>query len=76
MEHESDGDTNYNWCSRNDLGKERKGLEVGGWTETIKTTVLLRSARILRKVLETCGDSRSSERLSANADVKNSQGLR
>ena len=36
-----------------------KGLEnweVGGRVETIQTTALLRTARILRRVLETCGD--------------------
>ena len=36
-----------------------KGLEdseVGGWVETIQTTALLKTARILRRVLETWGD--------------------
>ena len=40
--------------------------------ETIQTTALLRSARILRRVLETCSHTDSSERISANA--KNSHG--
>ena len=31
-------------------------LEVGGRVETIQTTALLRTARILRRVLETWGD--------------------
>ena len=31
-------------------------LETGGRAETIQTTALLRSARILRTVLKTCGD--------------------
>ena len=31
-------------------------LEVSGWVETIQTTTLLRTARILRRVLETWGD--------------------
>ena len=31
-------------------------LEVGGRVETIKTTTLLRMAKILRRVLETWGD--------------------
>ena len=35
-----------------DLGE----LEIGGRTETIQTTALLRTARILRRVLETWGD--------------------
>ena len=33
-----------------------KNLEIRGWVETIQTTVLLRSARIFRRVLETCED--------------------
>ena len=33
-----------------------KGLEVGGRVETIQTSALLRTARILRRVLETWGD--------------------
>ena len=32
-------------------------LEIRGWVETIQTTALLRSARVLRRVLETWGDS-------------------
>ena len=31
-------------------------LEIGGQAETIQSTALLRLARILRRVLETCGD--------------------
>ena len=31
-------------------------LEVGGRVETIQTTALLRTSRILRRVLETLGD--------------------
>ena len=31
-------------------------LEVGGWVETIQTTALLRSARIMRRIVETCVD--------------------
>ena len=38
------------------LLKGLEDLEVGGRVETIKTTTLLRTARILRKVLETWGD--------------------
>ena len=38
------------------LLKELKDLEVGGWVETIQTTALLKTARILRRVLETWGD--------------------
>ena len=57
-----------------------KGIEVlekRGQVETIKTTALLRSAGILRRVLEeTCCHSNSSERPSANADSKNSQGVK
>ena len=45
------------------LGTVTKGLlkglddlEIRGWVETIQTTTLLRSATILRRVLETWGD--------------------
>ena len=36
--------------------KGLEDLEVGGWVETIQTTALLKTARILRRVLETWGD--------------------
>ena len=38
------------------LLKGPEDLEVGGRVETIQTTALLRTARILRRVLETWGD--------------------
>ena len=38
------------------LLKGLEDLEVGGRVETIQMTVLLRTARILRRVLETWGD--------------------
>ena len=38
------------------LLKELEDLEVGGRVETIQTTTLLRTARILRRILETRGD--------------------
>ena len=38
------------------LLKGLEDLEVGGRIETIQTTTLLRTARILRRVLETWGD--------------------
>ena len=38
------------------LQKELEVLEVGGRVETIQTTTLLRTARILRRVLETWRD--------------------
>ena len=38
------------------LLKGLEDLEVGGRAETIQTTELLRTARILRRVLETWGD--------------------
>ena len=39
-----------------ELQKGLEDLEVGGRVETIQTTTLLRTARILRRVLETWGD--------------------
>ena len=38
------------------LLKRLEDFEIGGRVETIKTTELLKTARILRRVLETCGD--------------------
>ncbi len=38
------------------LLKGLEDLEVGGRVETIQTTALLKTARILRRVLETRGD--------------------
>ena len=64
------------------LGTVNKGLisrpedmEITGQAESIQTTALSRSARILRRVLETCCRSNSSERPLGNADMKNSQGV-
>ena len=48
-------------------------MEIGGRIETILTSALLKSARILRRVLETWGDLlslRFSESPSADAGVK------
>ena len=53
-------------------------MEVGGRVETIQTTALLRTARILRRVLETWGDLLSLKlqwKPSANTDMKNSKGV-
>ena len=53
--------------------KGLEDLEIGGQEEIIQTTALLRSTRILRRVLEICCLSNSSEKPSANPCVKNSQ---
>ena len=60
---------------RKGLLKGPEDLEVGRWVETIQMTVLLRTARILRGVLETCSHSNSSEKQSAITDVRNSKGV-
>ena len=55
MEHEGDDDTNFNWCtwySHQRLVKELGDLEMGGRVESIQTPPLVRSAGILRRVLE------------------------
>ena len=60
------------------LLKGLEDLEVNGRVETIQTTALLRTARILRRVLETWGDLLSLKlqwKPSANTDVKNSRGV-
>ena len=56
------------------LIKGLEDLEITGQVETIQITTLLRLARILRRVLETC-HSNSSKRPSANAIMKNPQGV-
>ena len=58
--------------------KGREDLEIRRRVETIQTIALLRSVSILRRVLEpleTCY-SNSCERPLANADVRNSQGVK
>ena len=52
--------------------RDLEELEIGGRADTILTTAWLRSARILRRVLETCCHLDPSERPSANGGVKNS----
>ena len=61
VEHESDGYTNSNWCSWYSyyiiwLVKELEYLEIRGRVETTQTTALLRSTRIIIRVLESWGD--------------------
>ena len=59
MKHESEGDTNCNSCaqySHERIDKGTGGVEIRGRGKTIQTTALLKSARILRRVLETRGD--------------------
>ena len=57
MKHYGDDDNNCN-CVLDTIPKGLvKGLEeleIKGQVETIQTTALLRSARILRRILETC----------------------
>ena len=54
------------------LLKGLEDLEVGGRVETILTSTLLGTVRILRRVLEICCHSNSSERPLAKGDGKNS----
>ena len=54
------------------LLKGLEDLEVGGRVDIIQTTSLLRTARILSRVLETNCHFDSSEKPSVNTDVKNS----
>ena len=58
------------------LLKGLEDVEVGGRVETIQTTVLLRTARILRRVLKTWGKlAVPQKRPSAKTDEKNSKGV-
>ena len=58
------------------LLKRLEDFEITRRVEIIQTIALLRSVRILRKVLETCCHSYSRERPSANTDVKKYQGVK
>ena len=53
--------------------KGLENFEVGGRMETIQTTALLRTARVLRRVLESCCYSNIIEKPSAKTDVESSQ---
>ena len=56
MEHEGENNTNCDWCFgtvTKGLLKGLEDLEVSGRGEIIQTTTLLRTARILRRALET-----------------------
>ena len=56
MELEGDNYTNCDWCFgtvTKGLLKGLEDLEVGGRVESIQTTALLKTARILRRILET-----------------------
>ena len=60
MEHEGDNYTiviGVFGTVTKGLLKGLEDLEVGGRVETIQTKALLKTARILRRVLETWGDS-------------------
>ena len=41
MEHENDGDTDYNWCDQyiKELVRGREDLKKRGQVETIQTTI-------------------------------------
>ena len=57
MEHESDGDDNSSWSTRYRHQRIDKGIGgLGNKTDTIETIALLKSATILRRVVETRGD--------------------
>ena len=74
MEYESDTNCNWHgWYSHQRIGTGTEELEIKGWVGAIQATALSKSARILRRVLETCCHSDSSGKLSANTGMKNSQ---
>ena len=57
----------------NGFMKELKDLEIRERVKIIQISALLKSARILRRVLESCCHSDSCRKPAANAGVKNSQ---
>ena len=70
----SDSDTNSSWCTCTTVpkGLERglEQLEIRGRLKTIKITALLRSARILTRILDTWGDLLSLRLLWKLTDVR------
>ena len=56
-------------------GKRVEELETREKIESIQSTTLLRSARTLRKVHETCYHTDSNEKQTDNAGVKNSRAV-
>ena len=62
VKHESHGDTDCNWCSwysHQWISTKTRGLRNKNRVDTIQTTVLLSSARILRRKQETWGHLQS-----------------
>ena len=58
MEHDSDNDTNHNWNPWNNPEKsanEMEELEIWEGIETVHTIALMKSARILGRVLAAWG---------------------
>ena len=68
MEHEGDGDTSYNWCTWNNPERLGKGTEQLG----NKRASIIKIDQNTEKSPEDC-HSISSEKLSANIGMKNSQ---
>ena len=59
MEHEGNGDSNWNWhsfCGHQKTNTGTGGFEKKRRMESIQTTALVKSTRIIRRVLETCGE--------------------
>ena len=64
MAQEGDSYTNcdcYTWNTHQGIGEGTENIAKLKLVETIQTTTLLRSARILRRVLETCRNLMSSK---------------
>ena len=53
MEHENNGDTNCKTVCSERYPRGLEEFEIGGCAETIQNTALLKSDRILRRVMET-----------------------
>ena len=80
MGHEGDGNTNYNWCtwcSQQGICKRTRGLgnkRISGENPNYSIDEIGQNTEKSPK--ETCYHSNSRERLSANVDVKKSQGIK
>ena len=72
MEHEGDGNTNYNWRPWNCPYRFEKKTGGIGNQRNKDPPALLKSGRIQKRVEETCCQLDSSERSKADTNVKNS----
>ena len=62
MEYNGDSDTSYGWRTLKNSWKVLEHLQIRGHVETMQTVAFLRSAKIVRRVVETWEDLLSRKR--------------